>query len=51
MTKFYNEPEFKVVSIKSEDVVSTSIGGELEVISEKWDTASTGNDGIVGFGL
>lgn len=50
MTKFYNEPEFKVVSIKSEDVVSTS-GGDLQVISEQWDTATVDNDGIVGFGL
>ena len=37
----YNEPEFKVVKVKSQDVISTS--GELPGASNEWQIGDTGS--------
>lgn len=40
MTKFnYNEPEFKVVKMASQDVLT----GSLDVVTDAWDTGSGTN--------
>ena len=46
MTKFnYNEPEFKVVTMSSEDVLTASV----ELIDENFDSGKV-DGGSVGFG-
>ncbi len=49
MTKFYNEPEFKVVNMTSEDVLTASAGDTLPQASPEWDTHEQG--GGVSFGI
>jgi hypothetical protein len=40
MVKMYNEPEFKVVNVALEDVLTTS----LETVGQTWDSgAGSGN--------
>ncbi len=54
MRKFneYREPEFKVVKTASEDIITGSTGGTLDVISDAWDTGSSGSgSGGLGFGV
>ena len=47
MTKMYNEPEFKVVNMTSQDVLTAS--ATLPEASPEWDTNEQG--GGVTFGL
>ena len=46
MTKFeYREPEFKVV-YTSEDILTASVDGTLDIISGDWDTGASGKNGV-----
>ena len=42
MIKTYNEPEFKIVAMTNEDVLTAS---RLDNISSAWETASNQEDG------
>ena len=43
MTKFYNEPEFKVVMMASQDVMTAS----LDIDTSPFNTANSGDSGVI----
>ena len=50
MTKFeYKEPEFNVVQANTEDILTASM--TLNMVSDAWDTAGSGRNGGMTFGI